>query len=95
MLDDVAWWREVFLLGVGKAKQGGLGSAMHVVNTLLPEGPEETPWPAETQWWAAALAGRALLDLRFPEKARSARMFKSYCITDVPTCQAVRVTQVR
>ena len=61
---DPAWWREVFLLGAGKAKQGGLGNAVHVVNTLVPEGPgdvaevadvtrpigERRYWPPR-HWW--------------------------------------------
>jgi len=61
--EDLDWWREVFLLGVGKAKQGGLGNAVNVVNTLVPEGPDEVPEVTETHWRAAVLAGEALLDL--------------------------------
>ena len=71
---DPAWWREVFLLGAGKAKQGGLGNAVHVVNTLVPEGPGDVAEVAdvtETHWRAAILAAQALVDLRFPEAAES------------------------
>ncbi len=67
---DPAWWREVFLLGVGKARQGGLSYAVHVVNTLLPEGPEEVAGKSATHWQAAVLAGQALADLRFPGVAQ-------------------------
>jgi formylglycine-generating enzyme required for sulfatase activity len=66
---DPGWWREVFLMGVGKAKQGGLGNAVHVVNTLVPEGPREVKEKTEQHWQAATLAGQALLDLRFPDQA--------------------------
>ena len=66
---DPAWWREVFLLGVGKAKQGGLGNAVHVVNVLVPEGPEEVAERSDSHWRAAVLGGQALVDLRFPEVA--------------------------
>ncbi|MBN1137953.1 MAG: SUMF1/EgtB/PvdO family nonheme iron enzyme [Anaerolineae bacterium] len=67
---DYDWWRQVFLLGVGKARQGGLGNAVSVVNTLLPEGPDEVEERQEINWQAAILAGEALLDLRFPDAAR-------------------------
>jgi len=74
---DPAWWREVFLLGVGKAKQGGLGNAVHVVNTLVPEGPQQVGERSETHWSAAVLAGQALLDLRFPGQARDRPEFEA------------------
>jgi formylglycine-generating enzyme required for sulfatase activity len=67
---DPAWWREVFLLGVGKARQGGLSSAVHVVNTLVPDGPQEVDGKEAVHWRAAVLAGQALADLRFPAAAR-------------------------
>jgi formylglycine-generating enzyme required for sulfatase activity/energy-coupling factor transporter ATP-binding protein EcfA2 len=66
---DPAWWREVFLLGVGKAGQGGLGNAVAVVTALLPEAPEEVAQPGESHWRAAVLAGQALVELRLAEKA--------------------------
>ena len=60
---DLDWWREVFLSGVGKKRQGGLGDAVNVVNALVPEGPGEVADITQTHWWAAMLAGEALLDL--------------------------------
>ncbi|HEC36207.1 MAG TPA: NACHT domain-containing protein, partial [Anaerolineae bacterium] len=77
VLDDPAWWREVFLLGVGKARQGGLGSAIQVLNTLLPEGPEEVAERPDPQWRAAVLAGQALVDLHFPEVAEGKPHFEA------------------
>jgi formylglycine-generating enzyme required for sulfatase activity len=74
---DLDWWRSVFLLGVGKAKQGGLGNAVHLVNTLVPSGPEETDPISDTHWQAAILAGQALLDLRFPRAARDKPDFEA------------------
>ncbi len=74
---DPDWWRAVFLLGVGKAKQGGLSNAVHVVNTLVPEGPEEVSHPELAHWQAAILAGRALLDLRFPAASRGQPQFEA------------------
>ena len=74
---DPAWWREVFLLGVGKAKQGGLGNAVHVVNVLVPEGPEETSERDDICWRSAVLGGQALVDLRFPEAAEGKRDFEA------------------
>ncbi len=62
--EDMDWWREVFLLGVGKKRQGGLGDAVNVVNTLVPEKPDDVDAPTPRHWQAAALAGAALLELR-------------------------------
>ncbi len=50
---DPTWWREVCLLGVGKARQGGLGAAVNVVGVLLPEEPEDVAEPCD-----GAVAGR-------------------------------------
>lgn len=75
--EDVDWWRQVFALGVGRARQGGLGNAVHVVNTLLPEGPEEVAERTPTHWQAALLAAEALLDLRFPAAAQGKPDFEA------------------
>ncbi|MDS4042756.1 MAG: SUMF1/EgtB/PvdO family nonheme iron enzyme [Candidatus Competibacter sp.] len=61
---DLDWWREAFLLGVGKKRQGGLGDAVNVINTLVPEGPDSVDAITPRHWQAAALAGAALLELR-------------------------------
>lgn len=61
---DLDWWREAFLLGVGKKRQGGLGDAVNVINTLVPEEPDDVGAPTPRHWQAAALAGAALLELR-------------------------------
>jgi formylglycine-generating enzyme required for sulfatase activity len=74
---DPAWWREVFLLGVGKAKQGGLDHAVQVVNKLVPVGPEGVSGKTDTYWKAAALGGQALVDLHFPEKAHGQPDFEA------------------
>ncbi len=76
VMDDPAWWQEVFLLGVGKAKQGGLGNAVHVVNTLVPRGPKEVE-RTDARYRAAALAGQALVDLRFPAAAEGKEHFRA------------------
>jgi formylglycine-generating enzyme required for sulfatase activity len=65
---DPAWWREVFLLGVGKKRQGGLGDAVNVINTLVPDEPERVSPITETHWRAVVLAGQASLDLRLPQE---------------------------
>jgi formylglycine-generating enzyme required for sulfatase activity len=66
---DPLWWREVFLWGVGKKRQGGLGDAVQLVNTLLPQEPQAVGAKTDTHWRAAALAGAALLELRLREQA--------------------------
>jgi len=75
--DDPDWWRAVFLMGVGKAKQGGLSNAVYVVNTLVPDGPEAEPQPSDGDWQGAVLGGQALLDLRFPAASRGQPHFEA------------------
>jgi formylglycine-generating enzyme required for sulfatase activity len=61
--DDMGWWREVFLLGLGKAKQGGIGNALNVLNTLVPSEPVDVMEPTCSHWRVAVLAGEGLLNL--------------------------------
>jgi formylglycine-generating enzyme required for sulfatase activity len=65
---DIRWWREVFLLGVGKKRQGGLGDAINVINTLVPQEPTDIDNKQPQHWQTAVLAGEALLELRLPTK---------------------------
>jgi hypothetical protein len=67
--EDPAWWREVYLLGIGKKRQGGLGDAVNLVNVLVPASPADTEDTGERHWQAAVLGARALLELRFPGSA--------------------------
>jgi len=77
VMSDPAWWREVFLLGVGKARQGGLGNAIHLVNTLVPREPKEVRKRDKTRYRAAVLAGQALVDLRFPAAVEGKEHFQA------------------
>jgi formylglycine-generating enzyme required for sulfatase activity/energy-coupling factor transporter ATP-binding protein EcfA2 len=72
---DPLWWREVFLLGVGKAKQGGLGQALSLVNYLLPA-PEDLEEITEAHWRIASLAGQALLELRVREEIETTKAYE-------------------
>jgi formylglycine-generating enzyme required for sulfatase activity len=74
--NDLEWWREIFLFGVGKIRQGGLGNAVHIVNTLVPESYSEVFGPIAFHWRSAILAGRALTDLNFPEVAQGEVAFE-------------------
>jgi energy-coupling factor transporter ATP-binding protein EcfA2 len=71
---DPGWWREVFLLGVGKAKQGGLGNAGHVINTLVPAGPLASGGPGRAGAAGSALpaGGRGQAELRGGPEAHPA-----------------------
>ncbi len=64
---DLTWWREVFLLGVGKARQGGYGSAVDILNRLLPEAVDRQTGTAGQR--LAVLVGQAAGELRLPERA--------------------------
>ncbi len=59
---DPTWWREVCLLGAGKARQGGFGAALNVVNTFIRETVDEVSEPCAEHWRLAALAGKALVE---------------------------------
>ena len=69
--EDLDWWREVFLLSVGKQRQGSLGNAVNLINRLAPGLPQETAETSEQHWLAAILAAEAALELHLPEHAAS------------------------
>ncbi|MBM4431855.1 MAG: NACHT domain-containing protein, partial [Chloroflexi bacterium] len=71
------WWREAFLLGVGKKRQGGLGDAVNVVNTLVPREPGTVRPVSERHWQAALLAGEALLELHLPDRAHGNEYYEA------------------
>jgi len=62
--EDLNWWREVFLLGVGKTRMGGYQGAVDVLNRLAPCNPQEVEAICDDHWRAAVLASEAALDLR-------------------------------
>jgi formylglycine-generating enzyme required for sulfatase activity len=69
--EDPAWWREVILLAMGKARQGGEVRALDLLRSaLLPMelGGKECPRPSVSDWRAAALGAQALLELRILER---------------------------
>ncbi|GAB4468302.1 MAG: SUMF1/EgtB/PvdO family nonheme iron enzyme [Anaerolineales bacterium] len=74
---DPAWWREVFLLGVGKKRQGGLGGAVGIVQTLVPTEVEYAREVTEKDYLAAVLAGQALVELRLKERAPGEAAFQA------------------
>ena len=67
--EDLEWWREVFLLGVGKKRLGGLGDAVDIINRLVHCGPGDIKTMSDQHWHAASLGAEAALDLRLPERA--------------------------
>lgn len=67
--EDPLWWREVFLLAVGKTRKGGLSRAAGMIRAMLPTPVEEQGNQGELHWRLAALAGEALVELRLLERA--------------------------
>ena len=65
VVEDPAWWREVYLLAVGKARQGGLPRAVSAVRALL-AGRIAGADP-DLAHRLAALAGEALVELRLDD----------------------------
>lgn len=68
--EDPAWWREVFLLAVGRRAEGGqhINDALELVLKLIPLPPNRVSQPTDEQYRDAILAARALLELRIPER---------------------------
>jgi formylglycine-generating enzyme required for sulfatase activity len=60
---DPAWWREVFLLGIGKMSRGGLGTAVAALQTLWLNLPLEAE-RADKDWQAVTLAGQAVTEMK-------------------------------
>lgn len=74
--EDLHWWRDVFLLALGKIRRGSMANALEILMTLVPE-----PWTEETavsewQWWATVLGGQGLLELRVTERAPDSPLTK-------------------
>jgi len=66
--NDPEWWREVCLLAVGKACQGGMAGAVSILNILLPESLQDVTDIQENCWHLAILVGQALVELRLDER---------------------------
>jgi formylglycine-generating enzyme required for sulfatase activity len=66
--EDPKWWREVWLLGAGRVKRGGLGSVVGLMNELLPAGPAEVTDKNDLDWQLASLTGQAILECRLADK---------------------------
>lgn len=64
---DPTWWREVFLLGIGKAAPGGYAAAVDILNRLLPQPVNANSSASDLR--LAVLVGQAGVDLRLPERA--------------------------
>ena len=70
--DDLEWWREIYLLEVGRLRKN-LGTAISLINHLCPEECQRVASPREIDWQTAVLAGQALLELRLPEQIEEKR----------------------
>lgn len=75
--EDPLWWREVALLSAGKARQGGLGIAVALLNVLLPDEVEVIGTPTDTHWRVAAIVGTAVQELRLAEKAAGQQHYEA------------------
>jgi formylglycine-generating enzyme required for sulfatase activity len=63
VLENAMWWREVFLLGVGRKRITSLDDAVNVIQTLVPASVAESEARDEAAWRAAILAGNALAEM--------------------------------
>lgn len=74
---DIEWWREVCLLAIGKARQGGLFNAVSMLNILLPESVEEIIHIDDKHWSLAVLVGQAVVELRLVERSRGQPYYRA------------------
>ncbi|MGA9347945.1 MAG: SUMF1/EgtB/PvdO family nonheme iron enzyme [Anaerolineae bacterium] len=70
--DDLEWWREVYLLEVGRLREY-LGLAVSLVDAICPEDCDELTEPTDDHWRALALAGRAMVELRLVQQIEEQR----------------------
>jgi formylglycine-generating enzyme required for sulfatase activity len=61
---DPTWWREVFLLGIGKMSRGGLGTAIAALQTLLFHLPDSQKDRQVKDWQAFSLAGESITEMK-------------------------------
>ena len=74
---DPAWWREVFLLAVGKFKQSGAGAAVSALTALLPASPDDMDFITDEHWRGAVLVGQALVELRLMDKLKEQPQYEA------------------
>jgi len=67
--EDLDWWREVFLLGVGRANFSGLSPAVHMLYRLTPSAHNSVS--TDLEYRLAVLAAQAALELRLPQSAQT------------------------
>lgn len=65
---DPQWWREVVLLAIGKARQGGMANAITILNILLPENLHDVKDIQDTHWQLSVLVAQSLVELRLNER---------------------------
>jgi formylglycine-generating enzyme required for sulfatase activity len=70
--DDLEWWREVYLLEVGRLREY-LGLAVSLVDAICPEDCDELTEPTDDHWHVSALAGQALVELRLVQQIEEQR----------------------
>ena len=66
---DPKWWREVLLLGAGRAKRGGESHVVSLLNEVLPLEPSPDLEDPDRHRRLAALAGQALIETRLADNA--------------------------
>ncbi|NUQ86636.1 MAG: SUMF1/EgtB/PvdO family nonheme iron enzyme [Anaerolineales bacterium] len=92
VLKDPAWWREVFLLGIGKMSRGGLGTALAALHTLLMNLPEK-PDRTDKDWQAFALAGQAITEMKLgADSNRYEKLIQSIRMSLVALVEQGRLT---
>jgi len=73
--EDLDWWREVYLLAVGRKKKSGLDDATNLITSLCRESGKEKGQISELDWMKAALAGEALLELRLTDDLQNKQAY--------------------
>lgn len=72
--EDLAWWREVILIAIGRLKSGVRPTdAVKAIELFVMRDPNLSTEVKDTYWWLIALAGASAAEIRLGEISKSTR----------------------
>jgi len=73
--EDLNWWREVYLLAVGRQKCASLDNAVSLISALQQASLNNKPEITDQDWQEASLAGEGLLELRLLDDPEASKAY--------------------
>jgi len=74
--DDLNWWREVYLLAVGRQNCASLDNAVSLISALKQASLSDNPEITDQDWQEASLAGEGLLELRLLDDPEASKAYQ-------------------